>query len=984
MNKIIRGGLCASFSAAALLVTSVGYCAAPAANQGVISVREFLNIGGTAISDLTNNAKFPNSPDVEGFAPRFEWPTQPPGDETPPTGNVKNNYGVQIIGYFYPTTAGLHTFYLSADDNAVLYLSTDSNPANKKLIAVETAWSPVRSYDSTAGGSDATAKNSSTYAASQWPGGGGAINLTVGQAYYIEALMKEGGGGDNLSVSLDSANPIPGTQLATINKTMGAVSITTHPQSQTILEGTPVKFSVVADGTPLFPSYGYQWKKGGVDITDETNWTYSIQFVSTADSGQYTVTVTGGQGAPVTSNPATLTVTADTTKPTLVSATGGSTSTSPLGGVTVVFSERMTSNSVATTGNYSISGGVTVSGVVVLDDTRVVLRTSAQTPNTTYTLTVNNVTDRATAPNTIVANSTVQFNSVNFIPSTAQWQIWNGGISILDLTNNLADGDFGRVPDRSFTTALFESGRGLGSDYGARGYGWFKAPSSGTYVFYITADDNARLYMSTDDNPANKKNIAAEATWSNNRDWTPALGTEQASDSYLDTEWPAGNTITLVQNQFYYMEAQWQEGGGGDGVEVTYKLTADADPVTNDASLLTGATFGIFADPGTLPPSITNRPTGLKVYSKGDTLTFTVGATGPVAGGPLKYQWYRSKVAVPAPAGTNNPLVIVNADHTSVGDYYVDVSNVNGSVSSFPDDDARAVMRGGFVIEAEDFNYTGGQHLEPVSSTMPYAGNAYENLVPTLDIDFSNGGDESAGAAFAYVGRFTTADANVLEMKGGLASETADPIQNALNSERGGFSVTANYALGWTDAGQWENYTRSFPTGTYAVVIGAAHDGRAANEINIILSTVNNPTIADGSVFPDIGGLQGVTRVGTFLNPATGAWSSNDLIPLREGDGTGPIATVALGGTKTVRLTYNATDGDADFLIFYPVSTTPLGPAITMTRSGGNLNVSWTPTGGTLESTPVLPATTWTTIPGSSPVTVPIGATGNLYIRVRQ
>jgi hypothetical protein len=499
-------------------------------------------------------------------------------------------------------------------------------------------------------------------------------------------------------------------------------------------------------------------------------------------------------------------------------------------------------------------------------------------------------------------------------------------------------------------------------------------------VFYVTVDDNARLYLSTDDNPANKKNIAAEATWSNNRDWTTALGTEQASDSYADTEWPTGNQITLVQDRYYYIEGQWQEGGGGDGLEVTYKLSADPDPTSGTASLLTGANTGIFADPGTLPPSITNRPTGI-VYNKGETVTFTVGATGPVGGGPLRYQWYRSKVAVPAPAGTNNPLVIVNADHTAVGDYYVDVSNANGTVTSFPDDSSRAIMRGAFLIEAEDFNYSGGQHVA-ASDTMPYAGNAYENLVATLDVDFSNGADESAGAAFAYAGRFTTADANVIEMKGGLASETADPIQNALNRERGGFSVTANYATGWTDAGMWANYTRSFPTGTYAVFLGGAHDGRAANEINIILSTVNNPTIPDGSVYPEIGGLQGVTRVGTFLNPATGAWSSNDIIPLREGDGTGPLATVALGGTKTVRLTYNATDGDADFLLFYPVGAT--GPIITATRSGSNLNVSWTPTGGTLESSPVLPATTWTPIAGASPVTVPIGTTGNLFIRVRQ
>ncbi|HKS36607.1 MAG TPA: Ig-like domain-containing protein, partial [Verrucomicrobiae bacterium] len=626
---------------AACLLTGIGTymatAASPTAPQGVITAKEFLNIGGTTLADLTNNASFPNNPDLINYSTVFEWPALEDGSQ--PVGDVKNNYGIQIIGYFYPTVTGAHTFYLAADDNAVLYLSTDSNPANKKVIARETAWSPVRAWDSTAGGSDVNAKNSSLYTASEWPGGGTAINLTANQPYYIEALVKEGGGGDSLAVSIDGVSPIPGTQLSSIDKTFGNVSITTQPQSQTVLEGAPVIFSVVADGTPLWPSYAYQWKKGGVDILDATNHTYSIQFVSALDNGaQFTVTVTGAAGSPVTSNPATLTVNTDTTPPTIVSAAGGSTSTSPLGGVSVVFSERMDATSVGTAGNYGISGGVTISSVIVLDDTRVVLRTSAQVPNTTYTLTVSNVKDRAATPNTIAANSTIQFSSVQFVQNTVQWQIWNGGITIGALTNNLADGDFGRVPDRAFARSLFESGRDLGDNYGARGYGWFKAPAGGDYVFYITVDDNAQLFLSTDDNPANKQAIAAEATWSDNRTWTAAIGTEQASDSYPDTQWPTGNTITLVQNQYYYLEAQWQEGGGGDGAEVTYKMVSEADPATGAASRLTGSAIGIFLDLSTVVINITQQPQNATILEN-STATFTVAASGTST---PSYQWQKA------------------------------------------------------------------------------------------------------------------------------------------------------------------------------------------------------------------------------------------------------------------------------------------------------------------------------------------------------
>jgi hypothetical protein len=58
------------------------------------------------------------------------------------------------------------------------------------------------------------------------------------------------------------------------------------------------------------------------------------------------------------------------------------------------------------------------------------------------------------------------------------------------------------------------------------------------------------------------------------------------------------------------------------------------------------------------------------------------------------------------------------------------------------------------------------------------------------------------------------------------------------------------------------------------------------------------------------------------------------------------------------------------------------GIVATITRSGNNVIVGWTPTGGTLESTSSLGGT-WTMVGTANPATVPIGA-GNLYLRVRQ
>src|SRR6266567_7731161 len=217
MKTTIPAALLRAAPVAVLLFSSSALqAAAPPTPQGIITAKEFLNIGGgTAVADLTSNPKFPDSPDVVNYPILFEWPANDDGSQ--PGGSYLDAYGTQIIGYFYPTVTGPHTFYICSDDNSALYLSTDESPANKHLIAMETAWSTVRQYDASAGGSDLTAKRSDQFKQSTWPTTTN-INLVAGKAYYIEALSKEGGGGDNLSVSIDAVDPIPGAQLSSFDR----------------------------------------------------------------------------------------------------------------------------------------------------------------------------------------------------------------------------------------------------------------------------------------------------------------------------------------------------------------------------------------------------------------------------------------------------------------------------------------------------------------------------------------------------------------------------------------------------------------------------------------------------------------------------------------------------------------------------------------------------------------------------------------------
>jgi sugar lactone lactonase YvrE len=80
--------------------------------------------------------------------------------------------------------------------------------------------------------------------------------------------------------------------------------IVTQPQSQQILLGTSVAFSVQPSGTPPF---SYQWQFNGTNISNATAAQYTIPAVSTNDAGSYAVLVTSPYGS-ITSAVAALTV----------------------------------------------------------------------------------------------------------------------------------------------------------------------------------------------------------------------------------------------------------------------------------------------------------------------------------------------------------------------------------------------------------------------------------------------------------------------------------------------------------------------------------------------------------------------------------------------------------------------------------------------------------------------------------------------------
>ena len=136
-------------------------------SPGAISREVWTGIGGTTVANIPVGT----TPNITDTLPSFEAPT-----------NWADDYGTRMRGYITAPVTGNYIFWIASDDQSELWLSINDNPASKVRIALVSDWTDSREWG----------KLSSQKSA--------VIPLTAGQRYYVEALQKEAGGGDNLAV----------------------------------------------------------------------------------------------------------------------------------------------------------------------------------------------------------------------------------------------------------------------------------------------------------------------------------------------------------------------------------------------------------------------------------------------------------------------------------------------------------------------------------------------------------------------------------------------------------------------------------------------------------------------------------------------------------------------------------------------------------------------------------------------------------------
>ena len=267
-------------------------------------------------------------------------------------------------------------------------------------------------------------------------------------------------------------------------------------------------------------------------------------------------------------------------------------------------------------------------------------------------------------------------NSPDGLITCRVWQELNGGY-VSDL---LALPRFPSQPDFTVYPGQSEYYPDANILFGVQMVGFVWPPVSGDYAFYLDSSSFAALYLSSDDNPTNKVQIATEpAALSLPREWVASAGSELQQERGNP---PANisSPIPLQAGRKYYLEAVSMFDSDYNTytqyLGVTWHVPGGPDVVSGQEPIL-GQYLSAFTAHGIV--TITNQPSSL-VVGEGQPWQLGVGVDGTP---PYLFQWLTNGVVMDG--ATNQFLTNTTARFADSGTVFtVAVTNCFGSVLSAP------------------------------------------------------------------------------------------------------------------------------------------------------------------------------------------------------------------------------------------------------------------------------------------------------------
>jgi hypothetical protein len=190
------------------------------------------------------------------------------------------------------------------------------------------------------------------------------------------------------------------------------------------------------------------------------------------------------------------------------------------------------------------------------------------------------------------------------------------------------------LPDVVYSNAIFEDTTPAAMNYfSGRIFGVLTITNTGDYQFFACSDDSSVLFLSSDDQPAGKREIAREPEWNGSRHYAA-----------LDRRGPGRANVSapirLESGKRYWLEQVFADAASGNNASVAWRPpgapepTNGAPPIPESAFILSRFAHGtIFYTLG--PPVFLVQPANQAVRD-GLTATFAVRVDGTP---PYAYQW---------------------------------------------------------------------------------------------------------------------------------------------------------------------------------------------------------------------------------------------------------------------------------------------------------------------------------------------------------
>jgi hypothetical protein len=344
---------------------------------------------------------------------------------------------------------------------------------------------------------------------------------------------------------------------------------------------------------------------------------------------------------------------------------------------------------------------------------------------------------------------------------------------------------------------------------------------------------------------------------------------------------------------------------GGNLVQITFDGSACTLQETQVDNADNMNFFMLMPVPTVLPSTITITnisPDGTQLYNQNATFSFTCASpSAPVNAGNIAVLVTATNLyghGSTTSLNSGNGLTITGQSTNLTASFplaintlyslLITVTDVNGTPSSstvaFDTITAPPITptaSSTYTFEAEDFDYNSGLFYDNPQT------NAYYDLDGVSGVDF-------------YLP--SAAQQTVYRNVGLNTEQCFDDVRPAYNGTTNQFGVSyLDYDVGNTAGGQWGNYTRNYPAGTYNIYVRASDGGGSSTD--------------SGSIAL-IGAGGSVTKLGTFSVAATGNWQKYSWVPVL--DALGNLARFNGGSQETLRATTDNGNYNANFYLLTP------------------------------------------------------------------